>query len=226
MRILKKLLLGLTLSTFAIGSQALPVTLQSLFEGGEIRAGDKLFTDWIWWSEGDNPLDVVNPANILVTADASDALNPALIFNMGTGLSDVSPNGPDYVNLDFGYRVDVLDPNFSIKSTSTAFADGTFVSSSAGVGVTSFIQDENFFDVGLTDIFLEQPPLAFQNPDSASLDNLDLIYVDHYVELYSQGGEAGLTGFTQSFMQVEVPAPPTLLLFGLALLGLRLSRRK
>lgn len=227
------LLLGLYIATMAAASHSDSLTLEQLFAGGQLTSGDKVFSEWLWFSDGDFATTDVNPADIIVTT-IDDPINPGLEFDVSAGMRSVNGIGDD-IYLDFGYTVKVMDPAMRIKATSSELTDYSILNATDPLGtidILSFVLDENFNDIGLTNTFADQYLDTngqlisdLQLSDSTPLPQKSLIYVDHLIDLFGDSAVSKLNKFEQRFMQTEasVPEPATWMIFlvGLAFLTLR-----
>lgn len=108
-----------TASVLAMASDASAVPLTDLFAGGSITVGDKLFDNWTLITNsinGSEPRSSTefNLANVDVSGDNSDPLNPKLVFTPSASELTVTQNGGVGVTaaLDFSYDVSVQNPNF------------------------------------------------------------------------------------------------------------------
>ena len=111
-RLLKHALGGIALfAALSGGALAVPVTLDVLFAGGSIIAGDKLFDNWTFTFDASDPLRTFTESNIEVTAlnDGGDNPGPGLSFSVLNGELGVSGDGIyAYVDLQIGFRASVL----------------------------------------------------------------------------------------------------------------------
>lgn len=208
------------------------MTLAQLFDGGELQAADKLFTEWVWFSDGEFDDTDIDPEKITVST-IDDPLSPGLRFDLsGGGMRPVSDLGDD-IYLDFGYTVEVLDPTMRINSMQTDLTNWS-VQGLGAIDILSFALDASFDDLGLTTVFVDVfdegngPEFDRQLSDTAPLPQKSLMFVDNLIDLFGDDGTATLFGFDQTFMQTEatVPEPATMLLLGAGLAFLFLRHRR
>jgi hypothetical protein len=107
---------ALVLAFATATAQAIP--LGDLVAGGTITVGDKLFDNWEVFGNNTGAAPI-NLFDIEVTGDPGDPLNPGLIFTANNGALAVSL---DFLTLNFGFQVTVLDPDKRIKDNTLALA--------------------------------------------------------------------------------------------------------
>ncbi|MBN1568672.1 MAG: PEP-CTERM sorting domain-containing protein [Acidobacteria bacterium] len=220
-------------------------SLASLFNGGSIIAGDKLFDNWelLYYDASDGRC--FDPNNIEVTAlnDGGMSPGPGLDFYVSNGELNVSGDGIyAYVDLMFGFRVSVLDPAMTITDNTLGFsAAGAYLSwlidDSFDLG--NYIRESIGTAAGLDDLGakeVEFSTLKFPGAtesftsiisDSAAFAPQSEIWITKNVLVWAvdDSDGAGITGFEQRFSQSVVPEPSTLLLVGLGIAGLAAFRR-
>ncbi len=227
LRIVPAMMLALFM---AAPAQAVP--LSTLLNGGSITAGDKRFDDWsvISYSSSTNGR-VFSAANIDVTALNDGGLDPGpgLRFTVSGGELTVTGDGLfAFVDLKFGFHVQVLDPSLRIKDNSLRItaASNLFVSDGDN-DLGSFIHEDAGTSAGASDLsmlnaedsVLDDAPIV-SLPDSATFAPQSEIWVTKNILVWAVDATdtASLTGFEQRFSQTaDVPEPASSALFGVAL---------
>ncbi len=258
---MKKLYLHLTALLLALtaanGAQAQPVggvTLQSLLEGATITAGDKLFADWRIIDQTIFGENVVTPNynEILVGALVDGGMDPGpgLEFDFGGQLQATGDDfGYSYIDLFFGFSVEVLDPGKLIKDVSLNLQtysinnglgdNGIYVLEQ--VGETPFsVQDVAMLTDNLANTHAEfsylDPSFAdplpgglTDNPSgTANFDPQKKIYVSKNILVWANSPQetATLGSLSQRYSQTTVPEPDMILLMAVGLMGFAFSVKR
>jgi hypothetical protein len=161
----------LILLVTASGTQA--ASLQDLFAGDSITVGDKVFDDWSLLGQTDPVTGSIDLSLIDVTGINSDPLNPGLLF---TANNQLSVNGTDFLDLNFGFSVTVLDPQFSIKDFSLGILD--FDADVGLILIEEQIFDENFNSISFKDAFVDNLLNTKKLSNSDEFSPLDKIFVE------------------------------------------------
>ena len=235
-QMVKTLFLGLLLLFSTSTAQA--VTLAELFNGGSIVAGDKLFDRWSLDFYDASDAREFNPANIEVEG-LSDGGDYGLHFNVTNDELHVQGDGIyAYVDLTFGFRVSVMDPNWMITDASMALMNGAYGWNPDGItDVGMFIMEKVGSAPGLDD--LGDLSVEFSQLDDAQIsDTLSTtffapkseIWVTKNILLWAADDTdwAVLLGFDQRFSQTQtvIPEPSTIVLTLLGLAGLVVARKR
>jgi hypothetical protein len=222
------------------GAQAVP--LSSLFGGGTITAGDKLFDQWVLVDYlASDPARSFDAANIEVTAlnDGGLEPGPGLSFSVSNGELSVGGDGIfAFVDLMFGFRASVLDPGLRIKDNSLLITQAVIVSLQDGANDNGmFILESIGTALGQDDLGTKEVEFSVLDgvltsalSDSATFPPQAEIWVTKNILVWATdtSDQANLFAFEQRFSQT-VPEPGTsLLLIAVALgaVGARCFRRR
>lgn len=225
MKKLRMILLALFL-VIGVSGTGNATMMTELLAGGSIQVGDKLFSDWSYdlvWDDAQT-FDV---SLIEVVGLDADPTNPGIRFQTVAGvLSQFYVDDFNWLDVEFTFKVSVLDPLYQIDSVSLA-VDGLMegegsvaigddiATNSAAFGLLSG-GDVKSFDPWV-EVFSPGP---LNGSDSASFDPLSEIWVKKDIFLASDGGIVNVNWIDQNFHQTAVPEPTTMLLMGVGLLGI------
>lgn len=197
-----------------------------LFDGATITVGDKLFDDWTLFGQTDpffgSPIDL---SEIKVTGINDDPLNPGILF---TANNQLTVTGIDFLDLNFGFSVTVLNPQFKIKDNSLEIAEFSIIGDGGLILIEEEIFDENGNSISFKDAFVDNLFLDEKLFDSAEFGPLDKIFVEKNILIAGDfdGDIIEFISFEQHFSQTSVPEPSTLLLLSLGMVGVGFARRR
>ncbi|MEW6486892.1 MAG: PEP-CTERM sorting domain-containing protein [Thermodesulfobacteriota bacterium] len=223
------LLCGLGLILGAAGG-ARAVTMADLFGGQTITVGDKLFSDWeLFGVFVTDDAFLPDFSQIEVTGLDPLSLNPGLMFEANEQLS-VS-GLMNYIDLDFGFTVTVLDPLLRIKDNSLSLMQATIGRVDVDFGDPLIAIYEWVYDAAGSELAEKYVEFSFLNDtisDQAQFAPQQMIHVRKNILVSSldEGDFARLDRFDQRFSQAVIPEPGTFLLLGSGLAGLAAWRRR
>lgn len=230
MKKLRMILLALFL-VIGVSGTGNATMMTELLAGGSIQVGDKLFSDFSYDVIFDdagllNPIDAFDVSLIEVIGLGADPMNPGIRFQTASGAPAFSVDDFNWLDVEFTFKVSVLDPLYQIDSVSLA-VDG-LIEGEGSVAIGDDIATNNaaFDPLSGGDVTSFDPWVAVYSPgplngsDSASFDPLSEIWVKKDIFLASDGGIVNVNWIDQNFHQTAVPEPTTMLLMGVGLLGI------
>lgn len=221
-RIHRTIKAALAAALLSVAALAQAISMQDLFDGDSIVAGDKIFSDWTLEYDFSTPVIDFDNIDVLPLTTGGD---PGLAY-LGNGelVAD------DFNDVDFGfsYWVAPLDSNwrFWIKDNELIITDYNVVGAGGQIQI-----DETVFTSGgsllcdkhvdIDTVFGTDIPY-----DACDFSPQPSLFVEKNVLLpvTDPGDQIELVRFEQRFSQV--PVPPTLGLLAAGLAGAGLARRK
>jgi hypothetical protein len=162
-----------------------------------------------------------------VTGLDDDPLNPGLHFEAN---GQLTVSGLDFLDLNFGFDVTVMDPGFRIKDNSLEITE--FAMGDLNLGGLILIE-ETIFDaagneIGFKEAFVDNLLLDEQLFDSAEFVESMTISVEKNILIAGDDFDdvVELISFEQRFSQKAVPEPSTWLLMGVGLAAIGVVRRR
>jgi hypothetical protein len=215
-------------------------SLRELFLGGTITIGDKLFGTWTGFEttflfENSTDPKLSRAANIRVTPDDSDPLNPGLRFS--TNASDTLSVTGSGVRRTFeiGYTVQTLDGSPRIKDNTLSL--GMPIFSGTG-GVVALLERAcsngfEFFgqcgtEVAFKSVAADNVEDVFNLVDDENFSPRSQLFVSTFFSLFNSndGESTALVTWQQYYSQTSVPEPGSFALLGVALAGMWCARTR
>lgn len=222
---MRKLLALLTAAVLLGTSQpGSAVPLSTLLEGGTLRVDDKVFFDWTLVS-----LVVTDPNRepdlglIEVIPLEDQPRNPGIRFE-ATG--ELVVTDLNFLDLDFTFRVRALDPSFRIKDNSLEIVAFEFGGEGGVIAIVETVFDTDGRTLANKFVQSDQRSGIFDLFDAAAFAPQQEILVEKDIFLAGDflGDSVQLNVFEQRFSQV--PEPPALALFVLALTAIAVIMRR
>ena len=237
-------IVGALVLVLAAAGASHAVLLSDLLNGGSITAGDKLFDNWslVNYMASDSAR-TFNAANIDVTALTGGGLDPGPGLSFTVSNKELSVTGDGiyaFVDLMFGFKVSVLDPNYKIKDNTLAYEPGGAMLSwlvDGSYDLGNYIREEIGTAPGQNDLGTKNIEFSILGlpdsqtskfTDSASFAPQSEIWVTKNILVWSVDttDTSAIYGFGQHFSQIPVGLPEPGMLSLLALGGLALLRFK
>jgi hypothetical protein len=215
-------------------------SLRELFNGGTITIGDKLFGTWTAFEttylfENSTDPKLSRAANIRVTPDDSDPLNPGLRFSTNTS-DTLSVTGSNVRRtFEFGYTVQTIDGSPRIKDNTLSLGLPSF---SGDGGVVGLIERAcsggfEFFDecgtqVAFKSVVADNVEDVFILLDDETFSPRSQLFVSTFYSLFNsnEGESTALLTWQQYYSQTSVPEPGSFALLGVALAGMWCARTR
>jgi hypothetical protein len=189
------LLAGGTYDRFAAGA-----TLQELFNGSSIIAGDSQISDWELISLDSTAAVKPDLSLIDVVPLVSDLSNPGLQF---TANGQLQISGVEAIDLVFKFRVDALAGNNSFTNHALALDGIRFGGTGGLANITGEVTNRFGGDLGSTQVFAD-----IKSNSTKSLDTSDFapqsevsVISKVFIQGLSTTDAINLASFTQSFSQ-------------------------
>lgn len=232
MKKLRMILLALFL-VIGVSGTGNATMMTELLAGSSIQVGDKLFSDWSYEVIQSfstltfEDVSIFDVSTIEVIGLGADDMNPGIRFQTASGAPAFSVDDFNLLDVEFTFKVSVLNPLYQIDSVSLA-VDGLIEGEDSSVAIGDDIATNSAALDPLSggNVTSFDPWVAVSSPgplngsDSASFDPLSEIWVKKDIFLASDGGIVNVNWIDQNFHQTAVPEPTTMLLMGVGLLGI------
>jgi hypothetical protein len=224
MNLLTKLLNTLLFSLI-LSNAAHATSLQALFTGGSITAGNHLFDQWTLINMTSTDALYDPDYNLIDVQGLVSDTNPGLRFTTQDELSVADEN---FIDLYFSFRVSAFNGNGQFKDNELRITDYGLSRTDFALGDPLIAIVEAVKDALGNTLSLENAEaslLASNLIDSAQFTPQASLYVTKNILVagLAQGDTASLRGFEQHF---SIPEPASVLMLGVGLLGFAKTRRK
>lgn len=225
---------SLAILLLTANTHAAMMSLSDLAAGGSLTVGDKLFDDWDVMGNHLCPAPgpacgTVDISKIMVEGIGDGSAGNEYGLQFSATDDAWTQIGDSFLDLFFAFSVTALDPTMKIV--------GSSMEGVVDIGTDSewIIVEKDIlnFDTAAKLAFMSiesDSLLMFEDLDaSASFAGQSKIWVRDNVFIDGLDGSAQLISLTQRFMQETtsaVPAPGTVVLFAIGLLGASLARRR